>query len=132
MLEEKLEIYETLLTTFLNCDSIKLNKIFKLLRETRLVYGKEIFRKSIKEFLEVGDIVDCVNEAYYCILTNIVQELTNLEELDHGSYVVLSDANFNDSKVRFRFEDFRDLPVSIDEINQVTQKINEFLDLLNL
>ena len=131
MLEEKLEIYEALLTTFFKCESIKLNKIFKLLRETRLAYGKEIFSKFVKEFLEMGEIVDCVNEAYYCVLTNIVLELINLEELDHNSYTVLADANFDDPKVRFTFEDFRDLPVSIDEINQVTQKINEFLDLLD-
>jgi hypothetical protein len=130
MIEEKIEIYEALLTTFFKCGKEKLIKIFRLLRETRLIYGDDIFRKCIKELIE-WDIDDCVKDAYYCVLTDIVGELVNLKDLDESSYYTLLHADYNDPKMRFTFRDFEDLPVSVDEISKVTQRVNEFLELLD-
>ena len=131
MSEEKIKIYEDLLKNALECDEAKLDKIIAVLKEARRVYGEKVYNETIKDITFRWEVVahDMIHSDYYNVLTNIVHNLVNLEEVDDFTYDNLSRADYNDPKTRFKPEDFELLPVSPDKKTQVTQRVNEFLDL---
>ncbi len=146
MTKQEIKIYGDLLKTIFRCDDEGLLKVFNVLNETCRVYGGQAYFEAVKGF--INPIIECLDakfagislcdfqpeDAYYYAFCSIVHHLVKLKEVNVPVYDAILDLNYEDPETRFKeknFETLADYDISREQIIQLTQKLNEFLTLLN-